>query len=284
MGQLRKLAIAAAVLAISGVFAHAADMPEFLRSSYTPAYSRWQGFYAGGQIGRSFVSADFGNASSSLVSAILVNTELQGIVANFNALSKASTGRTSFGGFVGYNWQTDDVLLGAELNYNHISGGALTTSNTIGPILVPGASLPDGSTVLYSVILTSGASVTVQDVATLRGRAGWSFDRFLPYGFVGVAIGRTDVMRFATLAGSTKTTTPSGGGPPVTGTLILPRDPQSEGRTDLIVYGFTAGLGLDVELLPNVFARAEWEFVQFPNVKDVRVSVNSARVGLGVKF
>jgi outer membrane immunogenic protein len=52
----------------------------------------------------------------------------------------------------------------------------------------------------------------------------------------------------------------------------------------LIAYGFTAGLGVEVALMQNLFVRAEWEFIEFPNIADFRVSVNSARVGVGLKF
>jgi opacity protein-like surface antigen len=260
-------------------------MPEFLRGSYSPSSTRWDGFYVGGQAGKTFGTADYSNATGSMVSYMLANTELQGIVSDWTTLSKSSTGGPSFGGFIGYNFQWDDVVLGAELNYNRMS---LETGarDTVGPILIPGASLPDGSTVLYSVTETSSASVVIHDIATARARAGWAFDRFLPYGFAGLAVGRADVSRFATLAGSTITTT-SPGPPPVPnppGCLCLPRDPQSLSQDGLIAYGFTAGLGVEVALMQNLFVRAEWEFIEFPNIADFRVSVNSARVGVGLKF
>ena len=262
----------------------AADMPEFLRGSYAPSYNRWDGFYFGAQAGKTFGSADFGNADNSLVSYMLSNTELQNIVSNFTTLPKGSTGSQSYGGFIGYNYQTDDVVLGAELNYNHMSI-KIGAQDQIGPILVPGASLPNGSTVLYSVIVTSAASVSVHDIVTARARAGWTYDRFMPYGFVGLAVGRADASRFATLAGSTKTTT-SNASPPViaTGPLILPRDPQIREQDGMIAYGFTAGFGVEMALLQNVFVRAEWEFIQFPNIADFRVVANSARLGVGLKF
>ena len=52
----------------------------------------------------------------------------------------------------------------------------------------------------------------------------------------------------------------------------------------MIAYGFTAGLGVEVGITQNLFARAEWEFVEFPNIADFRVSANSARVAVGLKF
>ena len=275
---------ALALILMAPAGAVAADMPEFLRGSYSPSYARWDGFYFGGQAGKTFVSADFGNADNSLVSYMLANTELQSIVTNFTTLPKGSTGSQSYGGFIGYNYQWDDVVLGAELNYNHMSI-RIGAQDSIGPILVPGASVPVGSTVLYSVTVTSGASLAINDIMTARARAGWTYDRFMPYGFVGLAVGCADVSRFATLAGTTKTTTTPGTPPvSVTGPLNLPRDPQSQSQGGLIAYGFTAGLGVEVALMQNLFVRAEWEFIEFPNVADFRVSANSARVGVGLKF
>jgi outer membrane immunogenic protein len=166
---LRAGLVALALILMAPAGAIAADMPEFLRGSYAPSSTRWDGFYIGGQAGKTFGSADFGNADNSLVSYMLSNTELQSIVSNFTTLPKGSTGSQSFGGFIGYNFQWDDVVLGAELNYNRMSI-KIGAQDQIGPILVPGANLPDGSTVLYSVIVTSAASVAIHDIVTARAR------------------------------------------------------------------------------------------------------------------
>ena len=204
---LRAGLAALALILMAPAGAVAADMPEFLRGSYSPSYTRWDGFYVGGQAGETFASADFSNANRSQLNYILSNTELQDKVSGWTTLPKGSTGGTSYGGFIGYNWQWNDVVLGAELNYNHIAlkNGA---QDTIGPLLVTGANLPDGSTVYYTVTVASAATVTINDIVTARARAGWTFDRFMPYGFAGLAVGRADVSRFTTLAGSTKTITP----------------------------------------------------------------------------
>ena len=44
----------------------------------------------------------------------------------------------------------------------------------------------------------------------------------------------------------------------------------------MFAYGYTAGLGLDVIVLPNVFLRAEWEYVQFFPVQDIKIHLNTA--------
>ena len=280
---LRAGLAALALILMAPAGAVAADMPEFLRGSYSPSSTRWDGFYVGGQAGETFGTADFSDVSRPLVSDILANTELQPIVSNWTILSKGSTGSQSYGGFIGYNYQWDDVIMGAELNYNHMSivtGGQAT----VGPILVPGANLPGGSTVLYSVTETSNASVTIHDIVTARARAGWAFDRFLPYGFVGLAVGRADITRFASVDVFKSITPPPPSSPGSFLPVPLSRNPQSQSQGGLIAYGFTAGLGVEVALMQNLFVRAEWEFIEFPNIADFRVSANSARVGVGLKF
>ncbi len=100
---LRAAFAALALILMAPAGAVAADMPEFLRGSYTPSYTRWDGFYFGAQAGETFASADFSNANQSMLSYILSNTELQDMVSSWTTLPKGSTGGQSYGGFVGYN-------------------------------------------------------------------------------------------------------------------------------------------------------------------------------------
>lgn len=92
------------------------------------------------------------------------------------------------------------------------------------------------------------------DYGTLRARAGYAFGQFLPYAFFGAAAGRVN---YAT-----------------------PSATRDNGYT----AGFTTGLGIDVAVLPNVFVRAEYEYVLFAPIGGVRASVNTARAGIGVRF
>jgi len=251
-----------------------------------PVYPRWEGFYFGAQGGQTFGSADFNNGTSNtnnMISYILANTELENTVAPLGIVAhKTSSGTQSYGGFMGYNAQWGEVITGVELNYIHLSyrtGG----TDSVGPIQVPGATLAGPSTVLYDVTATSNTSIAITDMLTTRFRAGWTYDRLMPYGFVGLAVGRADISRTASVTG-TKTTTPPAPAVPIIDALSLPRNPQTEGQNGKIAFGFTAGLGVEVGILPNLFLRAEWEIVQFPNISDIRVMMNSARVGVGLKF
>ena len=49
-----------------------------------------------------------------------------------------------------------------------------------------------------------------------------------------------------------------------------------------LIYGYTAGLGVDVSLIGGLFLRAEWEYVRFTTTVDTRI--NTVRAGLGYKF
>jgi outer membrane immunogenic protein len=273
-------------------------LPDYsLRGSETepvgaPTYPRWDGFYFGAQAGKTFGMADFGNGSSSQISYILANTELENIVSNWTTMPQSTTASQSYGGFVGYNFQWGEVITGLELNYNHMALNAAATAS-IGPLIVPGATQTNGNTVQYAVSVASTASVAIHDIMTARARAGWTFDRLLPYAFAGVAVGQADVTRSANVFGTKTVTTPAIFDP-ITGLLIvpqisstapliLPRNPQSESKSQ-IAYGFTAGLGVEVGILQNLFLRAEWELVQFPNISDFRVQTNSVHVGVGMKF
>jgi opacity protein-like surface antigen len=48
--------------------------------------------------------------------------------------------------------------------------------------------------------------------------------------------------------------------------------------------GWTAGLGFEFRLWGGLFARAEYEHVGLSPVENVRVTVDTARAGLGYKF
>ena len=119
-----------------------------------------------------------------------------------------------------------------------------------------------------------------------RGRAGYVIGNFLPYGFIGMAVGRasysiataaalqqnsaamvlcraiqTSLQRVKTSSFSTAPdkTTPCSG--------ATRSAPDSIGRSR-----------------PTSSLRGEFEFVQFAPISDIAVSVSSGRVGAGFKF
>jgi len=59
---------------------------------------------------------------------------------------------------------------------------------------------------------------------------------------------------------------------------------NSESKTGLVTYGFTAGGGLEVSLLDNVLLRAEYEYVRLSTTMGMDLHTNSVRGGFGIKF
>ena len=283
---MRRLLLVAVMFG-TAVGAQAADMPDFLRGSLpgAPAPTRnWNGWYVGGQVGESWTNTNYGNTATTQSSDLFRNTTLEGPASELNVFGKVNGQSSGFGGFVGRNWQYDDVVLGVEANYNYLSSLASATSGSIGPIQVaePGLILPPGDTAVDGVTLNGRAALRVKDEVTFRGRAGWASGDFLPYMFGGLAVGRMDVS--STVSSSVTRTIFD----PVAGSSSF-RLPQFEltstiGKSNAFVAGWTAGLGFDYMLWGNIFLRGEWEYIRFMSIQNTTVSENSVHAGLGYKF
>jgi len=235
-------------------------------------FTRWSGFYVGGQLGYNAANADF----SSVVAA---QTGLWQTLPTslWPTLGAADHGEAAYGGFIGYNAQWQDLILGIEANYNHTSismvapnssiqqtvevtsSGAVTHIYNIGPN--PGSHVPTGAT---------GAVNNLDDYGSLRARAGWILGDFLPYGFVGFALGQANVNVTANYYAVDE----------ISGNVI--QCAPCTGGVNGALYGLTAGVGMDVALTQNIFVRGEFEYVQFYG--DVEIAILAARIGVGLKF
>jgi len=256
--------------------ARAADMPDFpvLRGSQglSSSYVNWQGFYAGVQGGYGSSDESFRGSTSNMVAALVQNLVIQqmGIETWNFALGKVSTRSSMYGGFAGYNWQWEDVVLGVEASYMHGSLGGMTSSTQS---MTSANALSDG--LFHSVTVNSSASIAISDMATFRGRAAYEWGCFLPYAFGGLALGNGNLNRNVTIQDSA--------GPTLFGPFV-PFAPliANEGTSNHLIFGYSAGLGVDVRLIGGLFMRAEWEYVRF--VDNIEVNINTVRAGLGYKF
>jgi opacity protein-like surface antigen len=126
-----------------------------------------------------------------------------------------------------------------------------------------------------SITYDSTSSIAISDMGTLRLRGGYAVGSFLPYLFGGVALGQADITKTAHIYGTQ-----------VNPTAVIPFIPVDLRATDGIyshlIYGYSAGVGVDVMLCAGLFLRAEWEYVRFTSSVDT--SVNTVRAGLGYKF
>ena len=137
--------------------------------------------------------------------------------------------------------------------------------------------------------LSASGNLNLTDFGTARGRAGYVIGNFLPYGFIGMAVGRASYS-VSTLADVTKTQAKLTSDYSCAGTGAQTATCQdflflnSAGQNNALLWGYTVGAGLDWALTPNIFARGEFEFVQFAPISNIAVSVASGRVGAGFKF
>jgi opacity protein-like surface antigen len=269
---MRRLLLVAAMFgAVSG--AQAADMPDFLRGSISaPVTRNWQGFYVGGQVGYGSSDEKFSGTNANMLAALLDHNVIQEMqVSGWNlGLGGVSSRTTGFGAFGGYNAQWDDIVLGLEASYLHGTfGGASKASKE----LVSGTALSDG--LFHDVAVDSSASISISDMATFRARAAYAWGCFLPYAFGGFALGNAEIARSVTVHDAVATSLNG---------QFFPL--QALNATDSVhnhlVYGYTAGLGVDINLVGNLFMRAEWEYVRFTAAVDT--NINTVRAGLGYKF
>ena len=245
----------------------------------------WRGFYVGGDVGYSNVYGDFKDSTQAPIAYSLreLSLESQFAPSNWPVLGSASHSAAGFGGFMGYNFvyptSSGNVVLGVEANYDQASLSLMAPNSPISRLTPADTS---GNT--YLVNITASGKMSNLDFGTLRARAGWQFGSFLPYAFVGGALGRADVNVTETTSGQQN--------PPAVGVCsglsVPPCVPFSftgtAGHNGEWLYGLTFGAGLDVALTRNIFLRAEYEFVQFQPVASTTFQVNTVRAGAGIKF
>jgi len=283
---MRRLFVAVALIASTcGASAQEFELPTLRGSDrFVPAapvvYSRWDGFYAGAQIGFGFSQMDFATSTRDLVQHELreLALESQATVSAWQVLGKADVQGASGGGFFGYNIGWESLILGIELNYNRSSFAADAPMSQIERVVAAGGNI-------YDVFVTGSASMRITDVATLRARAGYEIYNFLPYAMIGVAVGRADVTRSATVFGTQNPATPpTPCGPPQTPTCLPFAFSETDSRNGAFIYGWSLGGGFDVFVLPRVFLRAEYEYVAFAPFWSIKANIQTARAAIGFKF
>ncbi len=207
-----------------------------LTKAPAPVGWSWTGLYLGLNGGYAFGGSDWADSVTG------------GSTGNFN------TSGFVFGGTIGADYQVGRWVLGIEADgdWSDVSGFGTFTATS----------------------LCAGGCLTKNDwLATVRGRIGYAFDRFLIYGTGGAAFGNVRAN--------------------------LSNDPV----TDASGTGWTAGVGVEVAVASNWTAKAEYLFVDLPNgsctancpiqnpngpplIPNVAVKFNEsvARMGISYKF
>jgi outer membrane immunogenic protein len=106
--------------------------------------------------------------------------------------------------------------------------------------------------------------VKQSDFGSARVRGGYVMGCFLPYAFVGAGFGSQTVDRSVSAFPDP---------------IAIATTSASKSK---MIYGFTAGGGVDMMLLGGLFVRAEYEYRRVTS--DIETNVNTVRLGLGYKF
>ena len=172
------LSLVATALLTSGSFA--ADLPR--RAAPPPVFTpvpafNWTGLYAGVNAGYALGRDSIANTSTDLASTFAA--------LNANKVDLKSNSFTG-GGQLGYNYQLtpgNGLVLGAEADAEYVGLHRKRSTQSTSTITVP--NLPNVS--FNDVDRYVGESST-DALFTVRGRAGYAFDRFLVYGTGGLAL------------------------------------------------------------------------------------------------
>jgi hypothetical protein len=273
---------------IGVVFAGHAHAADFLRGSSCESCAggyNWAGTYFGAQAGYSNATMDLSNSMGTLLGRIARATFLQVSDADFNAgkgfqvshwLTGSNVGAsgTSYGGFVGHNVQWGDGVIGGELNYNRTSltGSA---SDSVGRSV-------SWDDFRFDVTASASATAHVTDYATARLRFGYAMGWLMPYAFGGLAFGRGDYTKTASLSYPVPGDLDPGKGRPPPPAWVPPV--ASESKTGVISLGYAIGGGFDVGLFPGFFIRGEYEYLQLANIGGAAIGIHNIRTAAAVKF
>jgi outer membrane immunogenic protein len=282
--RLMRWVICAAFVVALAPSAFAADL-DILRGTQTvgPAtFTRWSGFYAGGEFSYSSGNVDLSKATQPL----LANSGQQLALVNLAHVdqwtplgSNANATATGFGGFAGYNTQWQDLVLGVEANYTHAPFKTVATNTPVDRTLSVAGDVD-------SVNVRGSGSLSITDFGSVRARFGYVVNNLLPYAFAGVALGRGSYTVTADASGQQNSDTSNPVVPcTVNGTTCINYDFGSTiSKSSALMYGFAVGGGLDWALTSNIFVRGEYEFIQFAPIANITAKISTARVGAGFKF
>jgi len=182
MHRLSAALIAAVSAAAFTQIASAADLPRKAPTAPPPPVISWTGFYVGGNVGYGWGSVKHSDLSLS-------QTGGAGGLATLTAPANRIDANGAIGGLqVGYNWQSQNFLLGIEADIQASGQKGTDIFNTVitTNVLAPPFNV-NPTTVTYDSKL--------EYFGTVRGRFGITYDRWLGYFTGGLAYGRvkTDI-------------------------------------------------------------------------------------------
>jgi outer membrane immunogenic protein len=277
-------AVAVAVPALAADYPASPGPAPVLRGALpgVQASQDWSGFYFGGNVGYANATNAISNAGlDPLLESLVTGTA---IGADMRRRSLVYTGRNqsgvmTFGGFAGYNFQSDEMVFGVEADY---ARGKMKGDQTgVGSGMTDPSDIGGGISRTESWYALTTSKFEIKDTGTLRGRVGYSYGSFMPYITAGLAWARASHENSATVLSSYRDVNGSGvqiaaGNYPTLSTR--------KGAQTKFHFGYAVGAGIDVALSQNIFFRAEAIHSRFAGIGGAEVQINQARAAAGVKF
>jgi outer membrane immunogenic protein len=179
---MKKLVLAASILAASAASAFAADMPaRIAKAPVAPPVVTydWSGIYVGGAVGGAWhdTAGNFYNAPPLLWGTGNSDTAL------------------IYGGFAGIQKQWGNFVLGIEGGYNALDNGFNTTSSA--------GVIGERCGVSAIVGTISSCQSRINDIWYIGGRVGYAWNRFMVYGQGGYAQADIDTQTIVNATGVT---------------------------------------------------------------------------------
>jgi outer membrane immunogenic protein len=239
-------------------------------------FTRWSGFYVGGDFSFNNGTTNFSSATAPGVEFALQNTVVQQTFTPSQLSLLGNGAGNAFGGgaFLGYNTQWQDLVIGVEANYMHTSIN--TAAATPASFQIARAFIPASGNVSSISLSNAAGRLSLSDYGEARARAGYVVGNFLPYAFVGMAVGMGSY--------SISTHVDLTCALPSPGECVgFPLDPGSS-QSNALLWGYSVGAGLDWKLTPNFFLRGEFDFDQFAPISNIQLNLVSGRLGGAFKF
>lgn len=165
---MKRVLLTTVALGVLGLMhpSFAADLPIYRKApaAATPEYD-WSGFYVGAAGGYGFGNHNLNNVNGPA-------TTFGNATANYS--SQGGLG----GGEIGYNWQSGNIVVGAEADFFGASIGGDDSAAIAGGTAFPGATAVDRDSLRWT--------------GTLRARGGIAVDRLLLFFTGGWAYGNID--------------------------------------------------------------------------------------------
>ncbi len=204
-------------------------------------------------------SANFGNATQPLVALHACATHARRqFVSRIGQCRKSSTQQyASYGGFIGYNWQWDDVVLGFELNYITCRGG-------FGAEIArhdPGSTTANIRTMSRSVRRHNASIKLDRSMTSYCARARRLYLSTI-HALRLLAL-RSVVRRLDTLQSccrQPKRQTIDCTPPALSSARFATRQRDAKDNTACSATALQQASALDMRITPNLFVRGEWEF------------------------